>query len=355
MHESVGAHVNLATTPERQSAPTNARKSLRIGFVGTGWIGQNRMRSVISNPSIEPIAIVEPDASCAKAANEIAQNKAAVCSFTELLEMEPDGVVLATPNDLHFDQALAALHRGISVFCQKPLGRDLAETHRVVEAAHRADRLLRVDFSYRYLEGIRQIRSLLLAGELGSIYAIDLTFHNAYGPASSWFYDRQRSGGGSLIDLGIHLVDLAFWLLNYPEIVDVTSHLFAKGKPYRRNKSDVEDHAEAYLSFADGCVARVGCSWKSNIGSPALIEIKLFGAKGGACLRNVEGSFFDFIAERFQGTAQTMLSAPPDDWSGKALADWLTRLQGSNAFDPEVRQIERVASVLDRIYDQCAS
>src|SRR3954471_7558199 len=79
--------------------------------------------------------------------------------------------------------------------------------------AGRADLRLGIDFSYRFVEGARRIRELVAAGELGRVYAARLVFHNAYGPDKEWFYDRARSGGGCVIDLGTHLIDLLLWIL----------------------------------------------------------------------------------------------------------------------------------------------
>src|SRR5205085_415527 len=128
-----------------------------------------------------------------------------------LCELDLDGLVIATPSASHAVQARAALERGIAVFCQKPLARTAAETASVVEAARAANRLLGVDLSYRHTEAMRHIGALARSGELGDIYAIDLVFHNAYGPDKAWFRDVKLSGGGCVIDLGTHLVDLALW------------------------------------------------------------------------------------------------------------------------------------------------
>ena len=137
--------------------------------------------------------------------------------------------MIATPSALHAAQAQAALERGLSVFCQKPLGRTAAETRAVVETARVTDRLLAVDLSYRWTSGMQRIRELIRAGEFGRVYAADLTFHNAYGPDKPWFYDPAHSGGGCVMDLGVHLVDLALWALDFPEVEDVASQLFAAG------------------------------------------------------------------------------------------------------------------------------
>src|SRR5947199_289519 len=83
--------------------------------------------------------------------------------------------------------SIRALKRGAAVFCQKPLGRTAAEARAVIDAARAADRLLCVDLSYRFTDGMRRIRELVRAGALGRVYAVDLVFHNAYGPDKAWF------------------------------------------------------------------------------------------------------------------------------------------------------------------------
>src|SRR5204863_7255527 len=132
---------------------------------------------------------------------------------------------------------------------QKPLGRSGVEVREVVAAARSANRLLAVDLSYRFTEAMQRISSLVRSGELGHIFAVELTFHNAYGPDKPWFYDPKLSGGGCVIDLGIHLVDLALWNLGFPRVTDVTSRLFARGHPVRGRSTEVEDYAEARLDL----------------------------------------------------------------------------------------------------------
>src|SRR5690606_36159589 len=122
-----------------------------------------------------------------------------------------------------------------------------------------------------------------------------------YGPDKPWFYDRREAGGGCLMDLGIHLVDLALWLLDPPVLSDLRARLFAAGKPLRHGDTAVEDYAVAELSCRSGAVIRIACSWHLPAGRDAVIEASLYGSKGGASMRNVEGSFYDFVAERYRG------------------------------------------------------
>src|SRR5690606_9981181 len=119
----------------------------------------------------------------------------------------------------------------LAVFCQKPLGRTAAEAAAAVAAARQADRLLAVDLSYRFTQGMQRIREQVRAGALGRVFAADLVFHNAYGPDKPWFYDPRLAGGGCVMDLGVHLVDLALWLLDFPDVERVESTLLAGGAP----------------------------------------------------------------------------------------------------------------------------
>jgi len=254
--------------------------------------------------------------------------------------------VIATPSALHAEQAQAALARGVAVFCQKPLGRDAAEAGAVVEAARRADRLLGVDLSYRHTRAVEALRGAW--PELGAVHALELVFHNAYGPDKPWFTDPELSGGGCLIDLGTHLVDLALWLTGAERATVQAATLRRQGRPVR--DGEVEDFALATLELADGATARVACSWFLPAGRDCAIECTAYGTHGAVSARNVGGSFYDLEALRFHGTAVEVLAQPPDDWGGRALAAWAARLAEDRGFDPAAAEHVRVAEVLDAIY-----
>ncbi|MGK6319400.1 Gfo/Idh/MocA family protein [Sphingomonas sp. DT-204] len=319
----------------------------RIGFLGTGWIGRHRMAAMLATGAVEAAAVCDPSPECVAEALKLAPDARQAGSLAEMLALGLDGVVIATPSALHAEQAVAALDAGAAVFCQKPLGRTAAEAHRVVEAARAADRLLGIDLSYRHTAAMQAIVPLVQSGGLGRLFAIDLTFHNAYGPDKPWFYDRTLSGGGCVIDLGVHLVDLALWTLGFPPVAAVEADLRKAGAP--AGAEEVEDFAVA--SFLAGEVSvRLACSWRLHAGRDAVIEAAFYGTEGGAALRNVDGSFYDFVADRFAGTGTERLADPPDDWGARAAAAWATQLAASPRFDPAAERFTASAEVLDRIY-----
>lgn len=326
---------------------STVRARPRVGFLGTGWIGRHRMSAMLATGDVEAAMVCDPAADCAEQARLLAPDAEFVGSIEALLESDVDAVVIATPSALHARQAISALEAGKAVFCQKPLGRSAAEVDAVIAAARAADRLLGVDLSYRHTEAMRHITRLIGSGTLGRIFAVDLTFHNAYGPDKPWFYDPEQSGGGCVIDLGVHLVDLALWTLGFPPVVDVDARLSRSGHPLA--KGEVEDYASVHFKAGEVEV-RLVCSWRLHAGREAVIEAAFHGTEGGAALRNVDGSFYDFTAEHFQGTSATRLVGPPDEWGARSAAVWASQLARSNRFDAAAHQFAHSAEVLDRIY-----
>lgn len=295
----------------------------RLGFVGLGWIGRARLDALEAEGVAEIAAVADPAVTDA------------LDTIDELYHTDLDGVVIATPSALHAQQAISALEQGLAVFCQKPLGRTAAETLSVVEAARRAGCLLAVDLGYRQIEAFRMAREVVRSGELGEIVAGDLVFHNAHGPDKPWFYDPDLSGGGCVIDLGVHLVDLALWTLGVePEAV--TSRLV--GEP-------VEQFATAELDQL-----RLVCSWNLHAGRDAVVEVTFYGSDGAVSVRNVDGSFYDFRCERMRGTSTEVLVEPPDEWGGRAVVEWAQRLAAGEGFDARAEEYVKVANILDRIY-----
>jgi predicted dehydrogenase len=332
----------------QRKKPQSARA--RLGFLGVGWIGRNRLEAVIQSGMAEATVIAEPDKAVAESLRTLAPKAEIVSTLDELLRYDIDGVVIATPSAMHAEQAARALEAGKAVFCQKPLGRTAKETSEVVQAAKRADLLLGVDLSYRHLTEVQKVRELVRSGALGSIFALDLVFHNAYGPDKRWFYDRKLSGGGCVIDLGIHLVDLSLWILDFPKVTSVSSQLFANGHRLRPNPLEVEDYATASFDLSTGANVQLACSWRLSAGQDAVISTAFYGTNGAACVRNVGGSFYDFRAERFSGTSAELLCEHKGGWGGRAILDWVRKLNDESRFNSETEGLISVAEVLDHIY-----
>jgi predicted dehydrogenase len=329
----------------------------RLGFLGVGWIGRNRMKALAREGAARVAAVADPQAEALAAAAEVAPEAGWAETLEELLEHELDGIVIATPSALHAEQAIAALDRGLAVFCQKPLARDVRETRRVLEVARAADRLLAVDLSYRHVKALRAAHEQVASGAIGKLHTLDLVFHNAYGPDKPWFTDPELAGGGCLIDLGTHLVDLALWFAGGDRVAAPSGQArqpsgaigIETGRTLSLHGHAVEDQATAELALGD-LRARVACSWFSSAGRDCAFECTAWGSEGAVSVRNLGGSFYDFRAELWRGTSAETLVEPPDEWGGRAIAAWAERLRGDRGYDAAADELELVAEAIDAIY-----
>jgi predicted dehydrogenase len=303
----------------------------QLGFLGAGWIGRRRMEAVVAAGLCDAVAVADPAL------------EDGLDSLEELLDLDLDGIVIATPSALHAAQSIAALEAGLAVFCQKPLGRDAHEAAAVVAAARAADRLLGVDLTYRHSDAVRRCRELVAGGEIGDVYAVDARFHNAFGPDKEWFYDRALSGGGCVIDLGVHLVDLVRWTLGEPAVTGVAARVLHHGD------RPVEDYAVATLDLATGAIATLACSWNIPAGRAAQFALTFYGTSGAVAVRNQGDSYTALRCELRRGTARESLVEHGEGWEGRALCAWAERLARGDRFDGAADELVANARVLDAI------
>lgn len=343
-----GGQAQAERVPTR---PAAGEGGPRLGFIGLGWIGLMRMRSLRGAGLARVACIADADPGVLRAAAEESPEAEACGSMEALLEAGPEGVVIATPNACHAGQALAAIERGIPVFCQKPLATRYADARRLVDAARRADVLLGVDMSYRHLQGVQLLRELLAeggSGRLGRLYALELTFHNAYGPGKAWFFDRRLAGGGCLLDLGVHLLDLAAWLTG-AGLERTCSTVLRKGVVPA--DGEVEDFAWVELRAGDVPV-RVACSWNLHAGRDCRISFEAIGDAGVVAIENVGGSFLEFQTELRQGTHGAVLCREDGAWGPKALAAWAGQVGDGAGFDESIEAHVDALRLIDSVYER---
>lgn len=301
----------------------------RLGFLGVGWIGRNRLEAIARDGCAEIVAFADPSPACRETAQAITPDALALEHLGQLLELPLDGVVIATPSTHHAEHSRAALARGLSVFCQEPLGTG-DETKRIISAARTRGLLLGVDLPYRYLAAVQRAAAVVQGGGIGRVFAADVVARNAESCC--------------VIDVGAHLVDLALWLLQFPAFYGV-DHAPAAG-PHQ---------AGVQLRFAGDITVRLSCSWQRSVGNDVVIGAVFYGSEGAVAIKNVGSSLHDFTAERYFGMQRERLAEPPDDWSGRAAVTWARRVAQGEGFDPTVARIADVARVIDAICRASAS
>ena len=201
-----------------------------------------------------------------------------------------DVVSIATPNFLHHPLTLAALDAGLHVLCEKPLALNARQAQEMVSKAKRKRRKLGLHFNHRMTPAARALAAYCHAGDLGRMYHARISWHRRRGipgGPGSWFYDSKRSGGGCLIDLGVHALDTVLYCLGYPKVISVsgqTQNMFGKrDKP--DSTMDVEDFVTAYIRLAEGATIALEVSWASHHEHPEQVVMAIYGTEGGAVRR----------------------------------------------------------------------
>ena len=235
----------------------------------------------------------------AERARDMASRYGALRVYTTLGDLlsdpEIDAVSICTWNDTHADIAIASLEAGKHVLVEKPLSKTLEEAEAIADAVNRTGKHLQVGFVRRFSSNATVLKSFIDAGELGEIYYAKATYMNRIGNPGGWFADSARSGGGPLIDLGIHVLDLSWYLMGCPRATSVSASTFERlgnranvtslsrytVADYDSSVSNVEDLAVAFVRFANGSCLMLEASYSLHASRDSL-SISLYGEKGGA-------------------------------------------------------------------------
>ena len=194
-------------------------KKLRCGVIGVG-MGKGHIKGYQSHPDAEVVAVADTDPVRLQAAADELQVPQRYTDARRMLRRENlDIVSIATPNKFHLPLALAAFDAGCHVLCEKPMALNAAEGRRMIAAAKKARRRLMINFSYRFTEQAAALKQQVDSGILGDVYFGRTVWHRRRGIPrfGGWFGIKKLSGGGPLIDLGVHRLDLALWLMGYPK------------------------------------------------------------------------------------------------------------------------------------------
>ncbi|MHB8377623.1 MAG: Gfo/Idh/MocA family protein [Dehalococcoidia bacterium] len=214
--------------------------------------------------------------------------------WREMIARErPDIVSVCVPNVAHREIVLAALDAGAHVLCEKPLATSVEEAREMFASAERAGRRLMAAQNWRWDAGSRAIRRIVDTGDLGEIYYGEATALRRMGiPSWGVFHQKAQSHGGALLDIGVHMLDLAVWLMGNPEPLRVSAQTQRKfgtrpeiAKMMRNawdpDRFDVEDFAVALVHFAGGATLLLRTSWAAHIGAETF-SVRLVGTEAGA-------------------------------------------------------------------------
>jgi predicted dehydrogenase len=256
---------------------------LRFGAIGTGNIFRVcHVEPVANHPDAKWTAFCDIVPEKAKPYAQKFKTKHCFKDYHDLLKLSTvDAVDICTPNVYHSQIAVAALEAGKHVFCEKPDAVSASEAARMRDAAKASGKVLMVMRNNRFRPEVRWLRQQIQAGAMGEIYTGRCGWIRRRGipGKGGWFTTKALSGGGPLIDLGVHMLDLAVWLMGDPTPVAVTGATYRKfadaetsdsvhvnfGEKKAGGTFDVEDLATGFVRFANGATLQIEFSWASNI------------------------------------------------------------------------------------------
>jgi predicted dehydrogenase len=276
-------------------------KKVRVAIVGCGGIANGKHM-----PSLKRLDHVELAAFCdieleraQKAASEYGGAKAKVYEdYKELLQDETIEVVhVCTPNDAHAEVTVAALEAGKHVMCEKPMAKTSEEAQLMVDAAKRTGKKLTIGYNNRFRQDSQYLHKVCEQGDLGEVYyAKAHAIRRRAVPTWGVFLDEEKQGGGPLIDIGTHALDLTLWMMNNykPKAVMGTSyHKLGQKKdaanawgPWDPEKFTVEDSAFGFITMENGATIVLESSWAINSLDVDEAKCSLSGTEGGADMKD---------------------------------------------------------------------
>ena len=341
-------------------------EKLKIGIIGVGNISRSHIHGYKACENAEIVAFCDINEKVLKERGEEHGIKNLFTSAEEMLDKMPEiqAVSVCTWNSAHMPCAVAALNRGKHVLLEKPMALNREEAEKIVAASKKSGAKLMIGFVRRYGNDCTIVKDFIDNGNLGELYYAKATYLRRNGNPGGWFGDKSRSGGGPLIDLGVHVIDLVRYLMGNSRAVSVygtTFHKLGNRKGVKSVKTyssvsagendicDVEDMAAAMIRFENGAVLNVETSFSLNIKKDEG-EIQLFGTKGGVKL-NPE---FEMFTEMNGYLADVNLAMPTAlDFNGlfeNEVAHFVDCVIGNKPFRSPAEDGVEMMKILDAIY-----
>lgn len=276
-------------------------KVLRVGIIGCGGIANGKHLPALSkNPNTEIVAFCDIELEKAEAAKQKYGSSSSTV-HTDYKELLKDGSIdvvhVCTPNDSHSYITIDALEAGKHVMCEKPMAKTAQEAKEMLAAAKRTGKKLSIGYNNRFRPDSQQLKALCDADELGEIYyAKAHAIRRRAVPTWGVFLDEEKQGGGPLIDIGTHALDLTLWMMNNYKPKSVTGSVFHKlastknaanaWGPWDPDKFTVEDSAVGFIKMENGATIVLEASWALNSLEVDEAKCTLCGTKAGADMKN---------------------------------------------------------------------
>jgi predicted dehydrogenase len=344
-------------------------RKLRAGIVGLG-VGKSHAKGYITSPDAELAAICDMNVTRLNEAGDSWHVEHRYSDYAQMFaEAGLDVVSVCLPNALHAAVSIAALEAGIHVVCEKPMAQSLAEAQQMIAAAERNNVRLMVAYNYRYRSDSQWMRRVVQSGLLGDIYHAELQWRRETGiPGWGVFGSKAASGGGSLIDLGVHVLDLGLWMMNFPRPLTVSGSTRAVFGPHSRKTwgrhpgdvieggFDVEDGGIGFIRLETGATIVLQATWAEHTHpSEDGFSVELQGSKGTAVLHVNHYSSADTLRLYTEIEDEPVTITPGVRFSGPQaheglIVDLMKSLRAGEPTGTSGEQGLAAVSILDALY-----
>lgn len=301
-----------------------ADQTIRIGLIGAGNIGNVHLGVFQRVEGADIVAITDVFLPLAEQrAKEYGVDKVHASVEELLADDSLDAVIICVPNKFHAEVAIKALEAGKHVLLEKPMALNSDAAKEIVRAQRKYGKTFMVAHQMRWQWVSQEIKEQVEKGALGRIYAAKTGWFRRKGIPGwgTWFTRKEESGGGPLIDIGVHMLDLTLYLMGNPQPVSVSGSTYAEfgpkkrgigtwGKPNWDGYYDVEDLASAFIKMSDGTSLTLDVSWAVNMDTTNQPFVHLMGSDGGATINNLEGKL---LTELYDRPVDVELTPPQGD------------------------------------------
>jgi predicted dehydrogenase len=336
-------------------------RKLKLGIIGAGWPGQMHADAIRAGKLATLYACADLSEERRTEFAERYKPEKSFGDYHELLnDPKVDAAIICLPNFLHFPASLAALEANKHVLCEKPPTMTAAEMKVLRDEAKRRGLVYYFSRQFRFTPSMRKAKALVEEGRLGKIYHGKATFIRSRGipvGIGAWFTEKQRSGGGALIDIGVHALDSVWYLMGTPKPVSVSAQVFRNFEHLVEVPIfDVEDSAYAFIRFENGAVVQLEAAWAGNLTDDIpprqyfdreLVNSTLFGTKATIRLNPLT---------LFEDQDGKLVTVPLKVGEGEAhgfrfqLENFLEAIRGKAAPVNNADQAVELMEMLDAIY-----
>jgi predicted dehydrogenase len=319
----------------------------RIGIVGLGSIAQTIHLPILSKfPDVEIVAVCDLDRAKAQFVADKFKVRRYYNNFEKMLAIEQDldGIDICTPTILHKDMAIAALAEKNNVLIEKPLARTAMEAEEIVAAAKKYHQTLMVGMNNRFRPDAMILKSFIEDKALGKLFYTKAGWFKKLNAESAWLTKKTQSGGGVVLDLGIVMLDLAFWMMGFPEVREVSA------TNYSHHTKDVEDSSVAFLKMKNGSTLTIEASWSFESTSD-FFYCDCFGTDGSGSLNpfRIIKRMHDNLVNVAPASIETPQSLYRKSYENE-LKHWIGALRGLHSIISNGDEAVQRMKILELIY-----